>query len=268
MPKARIVTPFSVISFSGVPVPTGLLLVLFCVTWPSRALDLEQLDSIPARKNYDSLTPFRPMGLSDFTLGVNERMAHVQDSVPGNKFVNSAFGVSARMQSSILWSYKSPDNTRRFMWGDILAAEVFAGQLTTGFSHQTKGIWVAYSFEFGFGGRFKINNNSEAGLNVILLKFSKDNVSGNVSGSGITARYRVRRILAEAGAEARHDRVLGIATDLSRKIPLQTNLTARYLLKKGRNIGINLSTLQSNYLQDGISYSRTWSLKIFYGIYF
>jgi hypothetical protein len=217
----------------------------------------------------DSLSRIKPMGLFDLNGGADFRSARVRNDIPfANEFTNLASGFSGRMQSSVRWSYRALTPGRKFEWGDILAGEVYIGKLSSVSPHQTGNLWLAYKFEFGLGGRLRINDHSEAGVNLILLKFSRDNVSGNFSGSGITGRYRYKRAMIEAGAEARQDRVLGVLIDIQKKIPLQYAFTGRYLLKRGRNIGLHLELLPATFAQDGMAYSKTWSLSLFYGIYF
>jgi hypothetical protein len=225
-------------------------------------------DSTGRKVQQDSMSFHRlPMGLFDLNLGLNYRSALVLGAQNAES-LHRAAGVSGRMQTSILWSLRGSERTHRFTWGDIIGAELFAGTLSTTFSHQTGKLWVAYKFEFGVGGTLRLSDQSEAGLNLIILKFSRDNVSGNISGSGITGRYRYKAIMIEAGAEARHERVAGIFTSLHKNIPLQLNLTGRILMKGGKNAGLTCESLQGVYHQDDFQYSRIWSLKIFYGIYF
>jgi hypothetical protein len=213
---------------------------------------------------------FKPMGLFDLMAGTDFRTAgRANENLPSSIQTNYAAGFSARMQSSVLWSYRSTQKKRkRFTWGDILAGEVFAGKLSTTLQHESGNVWTAYQFEFGFGGRLTINEQSELGLNLILLKFSRDNVSGNISGSGILGRYRYKRIMLDAGAEARQERAFGVVIDVRDKIPLQGLWSVRYLMPSGRNLGIKAETLSGIYHQDGYQYSKMWSVKIFYGIYF
>jgi hypothetical protein len=223
------------------------------------------------RTKGDSISPLvKPMGLFDLMAGADFRSAgRANENLPFSIQTNYATGFSAHLQSSILWSYRSLQNkNKRFVWGDILAGEVFAGKLSTTLPHESGSVWTAYQFEFGFGGRLTINEQSELGLNLILLKFSRDNVSGNISGSGILGRYRYKRIMLEAGTEARQERAFGVVIDVRDKIPLQGLWSVRYLMPSGKNLGIRAETLSGIYHQDGYQYSKVWSVKIFYGIYF
>jgi hypothetical protein len=242
----------------------GLLLLL---TLGVEAKDLPG-DSTRKMNLNDSTSRIQPMGLFDLNAGANFRSAHMSNDIsPGNSFINQASGFSGRMQSSIRWSYRAI-RPRKFMWGDILSGEVYIGKLSSSMPHQSGDVWVAYKFELGIGGRLTISKNSDVGLNLILLKFARDNVSGNFSGSGITGRYRYKRAMIEAGAEARQDRALGVLIDIQKKDPLQLTFTGRWLLKGRRNIGVNLETLPAMFSENGVDYSKTWSLRIFYGIYF
>jgi hypothetical protein len=217
----------------------------------------------------DSVPGIRPMGLFDLQLAAVARQSGVAaDATPGSIATNRAWGFSGRMQSSVRWSYKARQRPSRFAWADLIAAEVYLGNLSSSFSHQTGQLWMAYKFEFGLGGRLRISDDQDLGINLVLLKFARDNVSGNISGSGITGRYRYQRAMLEAGLDARQDRALGVAIDLSRHIPLQYVFTGRYLLKSGRNIGVTLETLPGTFYQDSNQYTKTWSWKVFYGIYF
>jgi hypothetical protein len=213
------------------------------------------------------LDSIRPLGLFDLQAGATWRSTQMKSTIPGDGWrVNRAGGISVRMQSSILWSVRA--RNKAFTWGDILGAELFAGTLSTHLPHESGNAWIAYQFDFGFGGRLRLGRNSEAGVNVLLLKFSRDNVTGNISGSGVTGRYRYKRLLAEAGLVARHERALGVLTDIRDKISVQQAWTLRYLFRSGRNLGVTAETLSGHYHQDEFLYSKIWSVKIFYGIYF
>jgi hypothetical protein len=150
----------------------------------------------------------------------------------------------------------------------VLSAELFAGTLSTAMPHESGNSWVAYRFDFGFSGRLTLGAKTEIGLNLILLTFSRDNISGNISGSGISGRLRHHRILGEAGLLARHDRAAGVFTDLRGNIPMQGTFAVRYLFPKGRNVGISSDVLFGTFHQDAYRYPQIWSLKLVYGIYF
>ncbi len=183
-----------------------------------------------------------------------------------NQLCHGFFRPDAEFRSLELSTYAT--DKAPFTWGDIIAAEIFTGTLSTKLQHESGNLWVAYQFDFGLGGRLTINDHSEAGLNLILLKFSRDNVSGNISGSGIVGRYRYKRLLAEGGLIARHDRALGVIIDLRDRIAMQGTWTLRYLMKRGKNIGVTAESLPGIFHQDTFQYTRIWSVKIFYGIYF
>lgn len=246
----------------------------FTITWLPFVLVLTSLRVIggPLIKLAEDTTshPVFPMGFFELNFGTTYRSAGMAgESQPSVIQTNYATGFSGRMQSSVLWNYRHTQQTKhRFTWGDIIAAEIFTGTLSTKLQHESGNLWVAYQFDFGLGGRLTINDHSEAGLNLILLKFSRDNVSGNISGSGIVGRYRYKRLLAEGGLIARHDRALGVIIDLRDRIAMQGTWTLRYLMKRGKNIGVTAESLPGIFHQDTFQYTRIWSVKIFYGIYF
>jgi hypothetical protein len=226
------------------------------------------VDSLPA---HDSLSGGR-MGFFDLNIGPDYRQAHgIYDNTTTAvhyPYHATAVGWTGRMQSSFLGNFILSDRKGKLKIGDVLAAEASLGGLTTGNPNEKSGIWLAYRVEFGGALIWHANKNNDAGITFTLLKFSRDKVSPNVSGSGITFRYRYRKFQAEAALEVRRERIAGY---LMPHVPLQFAGTLRYLLNKRNNLGVRFESLSGNrntLFTDNLQVQRIWSLKLFYGIYF
>jgi hypothetical protein len=224
----------------------------------------------------DSLktSDLRRMGFFDLNAGPDIRyFKGTYATNPSVHFVNSAYVISARMQNSFLGNYIFDNRFKKFRLGDVLAAEFSPGMV---YDKPAKSFTplIAYRFEFGFGSILSLNSKNDIGLTFTLLKFARDRVSPNISASNILVRYRLGRFLAEAGIEARRDRIFGWLNFFKRnnQLPVQYTFTGRYLISNKKNIGFRLEhmcgTIGRNYINDKISLKALWSLKLFYGIYF
>ncbi len=150
---------------------------------------------------------------------------------------------------------------------DLLASELSIGDFYSSNPKEKSGIWIAYKFEFGVGTIFKVNQHNEIGVNFILLKFARDKVSPNISGSGILLKYRFENWQIEGGVESRRERMFGYLMPK----PVQYILNFKYLIDGNSNFGIRLETLRGNRnkLNSGlVEIDQVKTLKIFYGKYF
>jgi hypothetical protein len=218
------------------------------------------------------------MGFFDLNLGAdlrNFKGAHVEN--PTASFINKAYFLTARMQSSFLHNYIFSNRLKRIRFGDVLAAELSPGIIL---EKPDKNFipGIAYRFEFGFGTIISINNKNDVGLTLTLLKFARDKVSPNISGSNILLRYRYGRLMAEGGIETRRDRIFGWLNyfNINNHLPVQYTFTTRCLLGSGKNIGFRFEYMLAksgsetvpNYMYENVIFKELWSLKLFYGIYF
>ena len=214
------------------------------------------------------------MGFFDLNLGINWNRSWGESISNKSTFHERAVGLSLRMQSSFIDNYLTKSN-RRIRFGDILAAEIAAGKIGPA-GEDRWNVWLAYRFEFGFATVAKLTDESDIGLTLTLLKFARDRISPNVSGSNILLRYRRGRMMAEGGMEARRDRIFGWLTYFTTvsQFPLQYTITARYLFETEETYGVNLglrfelANASSDYILGDLNYEGWWTLRLFYGIYF
>jgi hypothetical protein len=218
------------------------------------------------------------LGFGDFHIGPDIR--HAKGSFPiskagqSGKISSTAAGITGRLQSSFIRNYLLAHKNSRFSAGDVLAAEMSLGGLSANSPTEDSGIWLAYRFEFGFGAVYKISKNQEIGITLTLLRFSRDRVSQNISGSSLSVRYRYSSIVAEAGLESRRERIAGWLFPLmgSTTVPLQYQFTMRYLLSRLRNTGIRTEWLSGInhglFTPENTHFTSVWSVHVFYGIYF
>jgi hypothetical protein len=213
------------------------------------------------------------MGFFDLNIGPDLRYfrgAIVRDS---SHFNNRAYLITARMQHSFLGNYILDNAGKRFRFGDILAGEI-SPEMVSDKPSQSFTPWIAYRFEFGFGAILAINKNNDVGITLTILKFARDRVSPNISGSNILIRYRFRRIMAEGGIESRRDRIFGYLLYFNKDnlLPVQYTFTSRFLIDNKKHIGIRFEYMSDragkNYINETMTLRNLWSLKIFYGIYF
>jgi hypothetical protein len=222
----------------------------------------------------DSSRKESKIGFFDLNVGPDVRYfrgGYQTDS--SNRFTNHAYLITARMQHSFLGNYILDKAFKKFRFGDILAGELSPGFIVDKPGHSTTP-WIAYRFELGFGAIWSINTKNEIGLTLTLLKFARDRVAPNISGSNIMLRYRYGRIVVEGGIEARRDRIFGwlLFFNKGNELPVQYTFTSRYLIDKKRNLGVRCEFMSGefgrNYINDQFILKNLWSLKLFYGIYF
>ena len=216
------------------------------------------------------------MTFSELNLGLDFRASqgnyiHINRGLNQSYFTNS-YGLSARMQSSFVANYLAP-NQKRFQIGDLLAGEVATMVLHSNNPDLLSPIGVAYRFEFGLGTIFRISKNQDIGLNLIILKFARDRVSPNISGSFIQLRFRYKRLLVEGGIEARRDRIFGWLQALQPNfyMPMQSHINLTFLCNRNHLLGLRIEWFgneQSQYMQNNINPKISITARLYYGIYF
>jgi hypothetical protein len=219
-----------------------------------------------------AITKKEHMGFFELNIGADTRHATgLLTSIDGSgrlPYAATAVGLTGRMQSSFIGNILFPGKERKFKAFDLLTGELSLGGLTTGNPNETSGTWLAYRFDFGGGMVYRLNEHNDMGLGLMLLKFARDKVSPNISGSGIALRYRCYKMQAEAGVEARRERMFGY---LMKDAPVQWTAALRYLFNGKKSAGIKMEMLSGsrNFLKVGnIEVHQVWSLRLFYGIYF
>ncbi len=229
------------------------------------ACALAQSDSIPNMK------------FGNLNLGLDLRKSNGNYFNPNRNnslglYATRLYGLSVQFQNSFIANYIAPKQ-RRFIATDILGAEGGIGFFSSN-NPDIKGVvGVYYRFDFGLATIYRINRNNDLGLNLILLTFSRDRVSPNISGSLVQVRYRYKRIIVEAGIEARRDRIFGWLQALQPnfEIPLQYHLHSTLLQSNMRTTGLRLEymgTHSSQYLQNNLNPLSTLSIRVYHGIYF
>ena len=184
------------------------------------------------------------MTLSHVTIGLDYRHSNGNYIINLNSinkpYYSNSYGIVARMQSSIIANYLTKQ--RRFIIGDVLAGEVGSIFMETSNPDIKNNIGFTYRFEFGLGTIFRINKKQDIGLNLIILKFTRDRVSPNISGSFVALRYRYRSVLMNVGIEARRDRIFGWIQALQPNfyMPMQYNFEISWLCRMQRLIGLRL----------------------------
>jgi hypothetical protein len=207
------------------------------------------------------------MSFYDFNFGINAASTgYSNSSEPNNAQTNKALGFSEKLQSSFVARFMN--TKKKLLLGDILSAGIGTGFLSSHYSKGNSNLWLNYHFEFGIGTIFRIDENNDLGLNLMLLMFGRDDISQNLSGSDIVIRYRYKKCLLETGTEARRERIFGWITSLQKDIPLQYVFGARYLIDGRKNAGITCEWLPGKINQGTDYFNNIWSMRLFYGIYF
>lgn len=241
-----------------------------------------QKDSIPLSIRQDRHV--RQIGFFDLNIGPDIRHAQgtydyphgiLGKPVSQKKYASDAMGITGRMQSSFLGNHLLKQENKRFRAGDVLAAEASLGFLSTNNPSEKPGLWIAYRFEFGATAMYRINDKNELGITFTLLRFSRDRVSPNISGSAVLLKYRHNNWIVEGGLEVRRDRIVSWIFPLTGNsdIPLQYAFGTRHLFGSTKNAGLRFELLtgKSNLLiadNGSLRVDKIWSLRFFYGIYF
>lgn len=189
--------------------------------------------------------------VGDINLGLDSRSLNTRDSL--FLYQTHVGGISLRYQSSIMLGYYLNQPDKRFKVGDILSSEISVGYMQSNDPVQKLPIWFAYRFEMGASFLYSFTESSEVGLNLILLRFSRDFVTQNMSGSAIEARARWKRMVVEAGVDSRQLRILGPPVPyFNRKEEKNMHhLGIRYFLKPDQNLGFRLEWLQKKASNNG-----------------
>lgn len=200
--------------------------------------------------------------VGDLNLGLDTRSLNTRDSL----FLYQTYvgGISLRYQSSILLGYclKKPD--KRFKVGDILSSEISVGYMQSNDPVQKLPVWFAYRFEMGAAFLYSFNQSTEVGLNLILLRFSRDFVTQNMSGSAIEVRARWKRMVVEAGVDSRQLRILGPPVPYFNQEEENNmhHLGFRYFLNGEKNLGFRVEWFQKKASKNG---DGLFNFRVFWG---
>ncbi len=203
----------------------------------------------------------------DLNIGLDSRFLSTLDSASNTTNSTTVEGLSLRYQSSIILHFfdKRPD--RKFKAGDLLSAEIAAGFMQSQDPSQKLPAWFAYRFEMGAAFIYNANKNLQLNANLILLRFSRDFVTQNISGSGVELRIRYKRIIIETGLGSRQLRIIGFPIPFFNKEEEQ-NMTIfgfRYLVTQTQNAGARLEIINKNITKNG---DGLLNLRFYYGRYF
>jgi len=181
--------------------------------------------------------------VSDLNIGVDSRFLHtIQDSASASYYSTATQGISFRYQSSIILQALTKYPGKRFKIGDLLSGEMAAGIMQSNDPVQNTPLWFAYRFEMGMVMQYRFSPHVDLGVNLILLRFARDYVTQNVSGSAIDVRLRVKRLVFEGGVDNRVLRIFGYVANANDEANMR-HLGFRFLLSLDRNIGARLEWL-------------------------
>lgn len=203
----------------------------------------------------------------DLNFGLDGRVLNTMDSASNTFYNTKVEGLSFRYQSSIILHHFDKKPGRKFKVGDLLSAEITAGFMQSQDPSQNLPVWFAYKFEMGAAFIYQANKNLDLNGNLILLRFARDFVTQNISGSGLDLRVRYKRVIIETGLGSRQLRIIGFPVPLFNKEEEQNmnNIGFRYLVNPTKNLGIRLEMLNKNISKNG---DGLLNVRIYYGKYF
>lgn len=189
--------------------------------------------------------------VADLNVGFDTRFLHtLQDSASAAYYTTITQGISFRYQSSIILQALTKYPGKPFKIGDLLSGEMTAGLMQSNDPEQKIPLWFAYRFEMGMVMQYRFSQKVELGMNLILLRFSRDYVTQNISGSALDLRLRLERVILEGGMDNRVLRIFGYVANADDEANMG-HLGFRYLLSPGRNVGARLEWLSKSRSANG-----------------
>lgn len=201
--------------------------------------------------------------IGDLNGGLDTRYLTTSDSSHTQQYNTYTGGLSFRYQSSIVFNYFDRRN-KRFKIGDLLSGEISAGYMNSADPVQKIPFWFAYRFEIGLATIYRISEHSNIGVNLILLRFARDFVTQNISGSGIDLRWRLKRVIVEGGIDNRGLRIVGYVTNANDERNMG-HIGLRYLLGTDKNVGLRMEFFNVSRSQNG---DGMYNLRAYWGKYF
>lgn len=187
-------------------------------------------------------------------------------------FKTSLYGFSLQYQTSFLGNYLLKNN-KKIKLGDLLSSSLGLGIYNSKHPEIDIPLATYYNFEFGFGAIWSIHKQHEIGLNLMILKFARDRVSPNRSGSMMMLRYRYSKYTLSVGVEARRDRIFGWLQvfQTALLVPLQYHFQLEYAMLKTKKVGLRIEVLkdaQTTYFQNNIIPQFNINSQLYYGVSF
>ncbi len=215
------------------------------------------------------------LNFSEANYGLDFRTATYKrfnkNGLSDKNYINQFYGVSARLQASIVGDYLLKHHQKKFRYGEITSAEIGFGAT----SKDTIGLGVrfVYKFDFGFGCYYSFSQNQELGVNFFILHFTNEGVMPRGSGSAAVLRYRCNKIVIEPSLESHNGRTSGWlqSIDKSNNIVLQASLIVRYCLSNKKQFGIRLEQMpfySTEFDNSSIKTTSRNAVRLFYGLTF
>lgn len=209
----------------------------------------------------DSTQAYR-LKVADLNMGLDTRFLHtLQDSATPSYYSTTTQGLSFRYQSSVILQALTKYPGKRFKIGDLLSGEMAGGVMQSNDPVQKIPFWFAYRFEMGMVMQYRFSQKVELGMNLILLRFARDYVTQNVSGSALDLRLRVHHLIFEGGIDNRVLRIFGYVANANDEANMR-HLGFRYLLSPDRNIGARLEWLGKSRSANG---DGVLNLRVYWG---
>ncbi len=211
----------------------------------------------------DSISQAYRLRVGDINVGMDTRFLTTADPSM-RSYRTYVVGLGFRYQSSIVFQYFDTKENKRFKIGDLLSGEIAAGYMNSNDPTQKIPVWFAYRFEIGLAMVYRISKESDIGLNFILLRFARDFVTQNISGSGIDLRWRIKRWVAEGGIDNRGLRMVGYVANANDERNA-VHFGLRYLLSGDQNVGLRFESFDASRSQNGDGF---YTIRVYYGKYF
>ena len=114
-----------------------------------------------------------------------------------------ATGLNIHFSTSLLASIAR--KSKKVKYGEYLACE-----MGLGYSKNVNTIvWTNYVYDFGFTALANINKNQNFKCNLVLFKFSLDQILYNGSGSSLELEYRYKKMILSSSIESHGNRAVG-----------------------------------------------------------
>jgi len=202
--------------------------------------------------------------VGDLNLGFDTRTLSTFDSAGVRSFNTYVGGIGLRYQSSILLNHFNKNPQRRFKAGDLFSSEITVGYMNSNDPVQKLPIWFAYRFELGVALLYRKTKDIDLGCNFILLRFARDFVTQNISGSAVDIRLRIKRIVVEGGLDSRALRIVGVPVPYFNKEEEKNmnHVGLCYLLKQNQNLGMRFEWLEKTNSLNG---DGLYNLRVYWG---